>query len=71
MRTVLDKYISQSQRKVIDHNSSLCLEPMRNELFIAEKQTSSREEMEEYKVNYFEGLVQTGKAQGFKTCAHS
>ena len=32
---------------------------------------SSREEMEEHKVNYFEGLVQTDKAQGFKTCAHS
>ena len=30
-----------------------------------------REEMEEHKVNYFQGLVQTGKAQGFKTCAHS
>ena len=25
--------------------------------------------MEEHKVNYFQGLVQTGKAQGFKTCA--
>ena len=32
---------------------------------------SSREEMEEHKVNYFQGLVQTGKAQGFKTCALS
>ena len=27
---------------------------------------SSREEIEEHKVNYFQGLVQTGKAQGFK-----
>ena len=27
--------------------------------------------MEEHKVNYFQGLVQTGKAKGFKTCAHS
>ena len=27
--------------------------------------------MEEHKVNYFQGLVQTGKAEGFKTCAHS
>ena len=27
--------------------------------------------MEEYKVSYFQGLVQTGKAQGFNTCAHS
>ena len=26
--------------------------------------------MEEHKVNYFQGLVRTGKAQGFKTCAH-
>ena len=26
--------------------------------------------MEEHKVNYFQGLVHTGKAQGFKTCAH-
>ena len=33
--------------------------------------TSSIEEMEEHKVNYFEGLVQAGKAQGLKTCAHS
>ena len=30
-----------------------------------------REEMEEHKVNYFQGLVRTGKAQGLKTCAHS
>ena len=29
---------------------------------------SIREEMEEYKVNYFQGLVQSGKAQGLKTC---
>ena len=28
-----------------------------------------REEMEEDKINYFQGLVQTGKARGFKTCA--
>ena len=27
--------------------------------------------MEEHKVNHFQGLVRTGKAQGFKTCAHS
>ena len=27
-----------------------------------------KEEMEEHKVNYFQGLVQ---GQGFKTCAHS
>ena len=27
--------------------------------------------MEELKVNYFQGLVQTGMAQGFKTCADS
>ena len=27
--------------------------------------------MDEHKVNYFQGLVQTGKAQGLKTCAHS
>ena len=27
--------------------------------------------MEEHKVNYFQGLVRTGKAQGFKTCAQS
>ena len=27
--------------------------------------------MEERKVNYFQGLVQTGKAQGVKTCALS
>ena len=27
--------------------------------------------MEEHKVNYFQGLIRTGKAQGFKTCAHS
>ena len=27
--------------------------------------------MEEHKVNYFQGLLRTGKAQGFKTCAHS
>ena len=28
--------------------------------------TSSREEMEEHKVKYFQGLVRTGKAQSFK-----
>ena len=27
--------------------------------------------MEEHKVNYFQGLVHTGEAHGFKTCAHS
>ena len=27
--------------------------------------------MEEHKVNYFQGIVQIGKAQGFKTCARS
>ena len=32
---------------------------------------SCREEMEDHKVNYVQGLVQTGKALGFKTCAHS
>ena len=32
---------------------------------------SSREETKEHKVYYFQGLVQTGKAQGFKTSAHS
>ena len=32
---------------------------------------SSREKMEEHKVNYFQGHEQTGKAQGFKTCAYS
>ena len=26
--------------------------------------------MEEHKVNYFQGIVRTGKAQGFKICAH-
>ena len=37
---------------------------------------SSREEMEEHKVNYFQGFVQTANLsvqilEGFKTCAHS
>ena len=27
--------------------------------------------MEEHKANYFREFVQTGKAQGFKTCAPS
>ena len=31
---------------------------------------SSREEMEDHEVNYFQGLVQTGNAQGFKTGAN-
>ena len=39
--------------------------------FALERKASSREEMEEHKVNYFQGLVQTGKAQDLKTCAHS
>ena len=32
---------------------------------------SSRDEMEEHKVEYFQGLVQTGKAQCLNTFAHS
>ena len=71
LRTVLDKHAPHSLRKVITHKTSLLFKSITDELFIAKRKTSSREEMEEHKVNYFQGLVQTGKAQGFKTCAHS
>ena len=70
LRTVIDTYAPPSLRKVITHNSSLWFESIRDYFFYSyERNTSSREEMEEHKVNYFQGLVQTGKAQGFKTCA--
>ena len=71
LRTVLDKHAPPSLQKVITHSSSPWFESIRDELFIAKRKASSREEMEEHKVNYFQGLVRTGKAQGFKTCAHS
>ena len=70
LRTVLDKHAPPSLWKVTTHNSSPSFESIRDELFI-ERKTSSREEMEEHKVNYFQGLVQTGKAHGFITCAPS
>ena len=57
LRTLLDKHATPSLRKVKTRNSSPWFE-------------SSREEMEEHKVNYFQRIVQTGKAQGFKTGAH-
>ena len=41
---------------------------MRDERFKAKRE--SREKMEENKVNYFQGLVQTGIEHGFVTCAH-
>ena len=69
--TVLDKPAPPSLQKVITHNSSPWFESIRDELFIAKRERRQAEEMEEHKVNYFQGLVQTGKAQGFKTCAHS
>ena len=69
-RTALDKNAPPSQRKVISHNSSRWFESIRDELFIAKRERRQAEEMEEHKANYFQGLVQTVKAQGFKTCAH-
>ena len=71
LRTVLDKHAPSSLQKVITHNSSPGFESIRDELLIAKTERHQAEEMEEHKVNYFQGLVQTGKAQGFKTCAHS
>ena len=71
LRTVLEKHAPSSLWKVITHNSSPWFESKRDELFIAKRERRQAEEMEEHKVNYFQGLVQTGKAQGFKTCAHS
>ena len=65
LHTEIDKHAPASLRKVITHNYSPWLESIRDELLWL------REEMEDYKVNYFQGLVQTGKTQGFKTCAHS
>ena len=65
LRTVLDKHAPLSLQIVIAHNSFPWFESIRDELFIAK--TSSREEIEEHKVNYFQGLLQTGKPQGFKT----
>ena len=63
LRTVLDKHAPPSLRKVITQSSSPWFESIRDVLFI--------EEMEEHKVNNFQGLVRTCKAQGLKTCAHS
>ena len=59
--TVLDKHAPPSLRKVITHNSSPWVESIRYELFMAKRKTSSREEMEEHKVNYFQGLYRQAK----------
>ena len=69
LRTVLDKHASHSLQKVIAHNSFPWFESIRDELFIAKRERRQIEEMEEHKVSYFQGLVQTDKAQGFKNCA--
>ena len=69
--TVIDKHAPPSLQKVITHNSSPWFESIRDDLFIAKRKRRQAAEMEEHKVNYFQGLVQTGKAQGFKTCALS
>ena len=71
LRTMLDKHAPPSLLKVISHNSSLWFESIRYELFIARREGHHAEEMEQHEVNYFQGHVQTGKAQGLKTCAHS
>ena len=61
-----------SLRKVITHSTSPWSEPMRYELFMAKRERRLAEKkMEEHKVNYFPEFVQTGKAQGIRTCAHS
>ena len=71
LRTVLDKNAPPSLRKVITNNSTQWFESIRDERLIAKRERRQAEEMEEHKVNYFQGLVQTDKAQGFNTCAHS
>ena len=71
LRTVLDKHAPPSLRKVVNHNSSPWSESTKYDLLIAERKKQITEKMEEHRVNYFQGFVQTGKAQGFKTCAHS
>ena len=71
LRTVLDKHAPPSLREVITHSSSPWFESIRDEPFIAKRERRQAEEMEEHKVIYFQGLVRTGKAQSFKTCAHS
>ena len=40
-------------------------------LYGQERKTSSSEVLEEHIDNYLQGFVQTGKALGFNTCAHS
>ena len=64
--TVIDRHAPTSLRNVMTHNSSPWFESIRDELFIAKRERRQEDEMEEHKVNYFQGLVQTGKAQGFK-----
>ena len=70
LRTVLDKHAPPSLRKVITHSSSPWFESIRDELFIA-KIERRQAERKWGNTNYFQGLVRTGKAQGFKTCTHS
>ena len=73
LRTVLDKHAPPSLRKVIAHSSSPWFESIRDELFIAKRerrQVKRKWRNTVNKVNYFQGLVQTGKAQGLKTCTH-
>ena len=53
LRTVLDKHAPPSMQKVITHNSSPWFESIRDEIFI-ERRTSSRENIEEHKVDYFQ-----------------
>ena len=72
LRTVLDKHVPHSLRKVITHNSSPSIESIRDEFFIARRERCQAErKWRNTKLTIFIGLVQAGKAQGFKTCAHS
>ena len=72
LRSVVDKHTPPSMRKVINHNSSPWFESTRNELFIAKRERRQVErKWRNTKLTFFQGYIQTGKAQGFKTCAHS
>ena len=68
--TVIDKHAPPSLEKVITHSSSPWFESIRDELFIAKRERRQAEsKWRNTKLTIFKDLY--GKAQGFKTCAHS